>query len=459
MNMMKRWFGMSAPVSPRFYLLSGLGLMLVRCIGDSTVLFAMAGTRAFEFWNPAIYISPFLTHRAELLKEMMGGSDAAQIAVGVLALWALPFAWIGVSMSMRRARDGGQSLWLGLLFLIPVVNLLLIAALCVLPSRPAASPAPAETSSESTGMLKSALIAIAWAAGFGLLVALASIFLLGNYGSALFVAGPVVMGAIGGWQVNRPRYRGYKAGLLVGTLSAVLCFSLLILLALEGLICLLMVAPLGLGLTLMGAVIGTGLAKAGSTRAPVGALANALPIIGLTETAAPPPLEVYAVVSEIQIDAPPEAVWPNVIGFSELPPPSDWVLKTGISTPLRARIDGEGVDAVRYCEFTTGPFVEPITVWEPPTRLAFDVSSQPDPMQEWSPWEEVYAPHLEDTMLSQRGEFSLERTESGGTLLRGTTWYTLDLSPSIYWRVWSDFVVHRIHVRVLDHIKDLSEPA
>jgi hypothetical protein len=188
-------------------------------------------------------------------------------------------------------------------------------------------------------------------------------------------------------------------------------------------------------------------------------MAIMLPIIGLTETAAPPPLPVYAVVSEIQIDAPPEAVWPNVIGFSELPPPSDWVLKTGISTPLRARIDGEGVGAVRYCEFTTGPFVEPITVWEPPTRLAFDVSAQPDPMQEWSPWEEVYAPHLEDTMLSQRGEFRLERTEGGGTLLRGTTWYTLDLAPTSYWRVWSDFVVHRIHLRVLKHIKALSEPA
>jgi hypothetical protein len=114
------------------------------------------------------------------------------------------------------------------------------------------------------------------------------------------------------------------------------------------------------------------------------------------------------------------------------------------------------VGAVRYCEFTTGPFVEPITVWDPPNRLAFNVIEQPEPMHEWSPYEEVYAPHLHDTMLSQRGQFELIEKD-GQTLLRGTTWYTLDLAPGSYWRLWSDFVVHRIHMRVLQHVKDLSE--
>ena len=113
--------------------------------------------------------------------------------------------------------------------------------------------------------------------------------------------------------------------------------------------------------------------------------------------------------------------------------------------------------AVRYCEFTTGPFVEPITVWDPPHTLAFNVIEQPQPMAEWSPYEVVYAPHLENTMLSQHGQFQLIATDDGGTLLRGTTWYTLDLAPGAYWRLWSDFVVHRIHNRVLRHVKQLSE--
>jgi hypothetical protein len=78
-------------------------------------------------------------------------------------------------------------------------------------------------------------------------------------------------------------------------------------------------------------------------------------------------------------------------------------------------------------------------------------------MQEWSPYEDVYAPHLHDTIMSQRGEFQLIPADGGGTTLRGTTWYTLDLSPSPYWHLWSDAVVHRIHSRVLKHIKGLTE--
>jgi hypothetical protein len=46
-------------------------------------------------------------------------------------------------------------------------------------------------------------------------------------------------------------------------------------------------------------------------------------------------------------------------------PPPVWIYGLGVAYPLRARIEGEGVGAVRHCEFTTGAFVEPITAWEP----------------------------------------------------------------------------------------------
>src|SRR5437764_9190538 len=110
-------------------------------------------------------------------------------------------------------------------------------------------------------------------------------------------------------------------------------------------------------------------------------------------------------MSSIEIDAPTERVWQNVIGFSELPEVPKWFFRLGIAYPVRARIEGSGVGAVRRCEFSTGPFVEPITAWEPPSRLAFDVQSQPAPMTEWSPYRHVHPPHLDGTMRSRRGEF------------------------------------------------------
>ncbi|MGI9457920.1 MAG: hypothetical protein ACR2NU_15250 [Aeoliella sp.] len=41
--------------------------------------------------------------------------------------------------------------------------------------------------------------------------------------------------------------------------------------------------------------------------------------------------------------------------------------------------------------------------------------------------------------------------------LTGTTWYALDLAPHGYWQVWTDSIVHRIHLRVLRQIKKVSE--
>ncbi len=119
--------------------------------------------------------------------------------------------------------------------------------------------------------------------------------------------------------------------------------------------------------------------------------------------------------------------------------------------------EGSGVGAVRYCEFSTGPFVEPITAWEPPHRLAFDVAEQPHPMRELSPWGAITPPHLEETLHCRRGEFRLVALPDGRTRLEGRTWYAMDLWPQAYFKLWADDLIHRIHVRVLDHIESLAE--
>lgn len=165
------------------------------------------------------------------------------------------------------------------------------------------------------------------------------------------------------------------------------------------------------------------------------------------------------VMSVVEVDAPPVAVWPQVVAFTDLAPPDEWVFRLGIAYPRHARIDGRGVGAVRHCEFSTGAFVEPITAWEEPTRLAFDVASSPPPMHEWSPYATVHAPHLLDGLRSRRGEFRLVPLAGGRTRLEGRTWYELDMSPQPYWTLWSDALIHAIHGRVLAHIKASAEAA
>jgi hypothetical protein len=133
------------------------------------------------------------------------------------------------------------------------------------------------------------------------------------------------------------------------------------------------------------------------------------------------------------------------------------VFRAGIAYPMRAEIRGEGVGAVRYCVFSTGAFVEPITRWEPERRLSFDVAAQPRPLQEWSPYANVAPPHLDGYFRSRRGEFRLVALPDGRTRLEGSTWYEMRLEPAAYWVLFGDAFISRIHRRVLVHIATNAE--
>jgi hypothetical protein len=85
--------------------------------------------------------------------------------------------------------------------------------------------------------------------------------------------------------------------------------------------------------------------------------------------------------------------------------------------------------------------------------LAFDVESQPAALQELSPYGDISAPHLREFFRSTKGEFRLVRLEGGRTRLEGTTWYELHIYPLFYWRPASEWIVARIHERVLHQIE------
>jgi hypothetical protein len=135
------------------------------------------------------------------------------------------------------------------------------------------------------------------------------------------------------------------------------------------------------------------------------------------------------------------------------------MFRAGIAYPIRAEMRGTGVGAERHCVFSTGSFVEPIEVWDAPHLLKFSVISNPAPMEEWTPYSHIDTPHLHGFLVSEGGQFLLTPLPNGGTRLEGTTWYQHGLWPSQYWRVWSDAIIHKIHLRVLRHIRDEVETA
>ena len=216
-----------------------------------------------------------------------------------------------------------------------------------------------------------------------------------------------------------------------------------------------MAAPLAAALGALGGWLAYAMANSGIPARGLPALLL-LPSATLTwDFKATPP--VYQVQSSIDVAAPPEQVWKYVIAFPQLPEPTEWFFHAGLAYPIRAHIDGSGPGAVRYCEFSTGPFVEPIQVWDEPRLLRFSVTENPAPMRELTLYPNVEPKHLHGYMVSKQGQFRLTALASGHTLLEGTTWYQHGLWPAPYWRWWSDAIIHRIHLRVLNHIRDLAE--
>ncbi len=449
-------FGVRAAVTRREYVTAGVLLFALKYAVDLALSIGFAEHPL----GPVAYFNPVLSQRLQALGQYPDALPPVMLA------WALPFIWIGVSMSARRAVDAGRSVWWSLVFFVPVLNYLLIAGLSAAPSSDRGA-LPAELrevsgsrrSGEESALerLRVAAVSAIVAGIFGFLAVSFSVIGVGDYGSALFIGGPFVLGVIAGVLLNRSQRHSITATIAIGALGVTFSGGLMLLTALEGVLCLAMAAIPAYPLAILGALLGRAFAGGRRPEQPTLSMVVAWPVLALLPSAPSERFPVRAAVSAIEIDAPPERVWPNVIGFSPLPPPSEWLMRAGVACPLSARIEGEGVGAVRYCEFTTGPFVEPITTWEPPYRLAFDVTAQPPSMREWSPYEVVHAPHLVGGVESLRGEFRLTRLPGERTRIEGTTWYRLKMAPQPYWGLYSDYAIHVIHQRVLRHIRDLSE--
>jgi hypothetical protein len=229
--------------------------------------------------------------------------------------------------------------------------------------------------------------------------------------------------------------------------------------ALDGILCLLMALPLTMLLILLGAGLGYLIAnkmdKRLSDKLPLLILIGFPLLVGFEEKLPKSP-RTHQVVTTIEVDAPIQEVWDEVVAFEKITEPPEGIFKLGIAYPIEARIEGSGVGAVRYCIFSTGPFIEPITKWEEPNLLCFDVTSSPPPMDELSPWGKITTPHLQNTIVSEKGQFRLTGGD-GKTILEGTTWYHQNIYPDIYWSKISSTIIHWIHLRVLNHIKQCAE--
>ena len=437
------------------YFLSGLFLALLKYVVDRSVALHFG-----EDWPLSTYVLPSQRWSIFHLGHNQPGF--------YLLLWtiAIPFFWVAVALTLRRLRDaGGQAAWIFLLFL-PLANLALFLWLSIAPSQPSVDASDAEPD-EAAAKPKPYLsvLGVVVATAIGIALVLFSTQTLAEYANGLFLGVPFVAGFIASWFLNATAVQSRALTSKVSAITVVLIGLTLIGFRYEGLICLMMAVPLAVPFAIAGGLVSREILRRCNRhtgQSTFAACVAIVPLIMLVEYCAGFEPPVTPVVSSITIDAPVSVVWKNVISFAPLEPPTlsspgGWFFHAGIAYPKVATIVGSGAGAVRYCRFSTGDFVEPITVWDENRLLAFNVASEPPALDELSPWK-IKPPHLErNYMRSLHGQFRLVALNDHQTLLEGTTWYQDYFWPQFYWQRWSDIIVHKIHMRVLDHIKTESE--
>lgn len=473
LNSFTRLWSPSGTVNRGTYALVGLlGFALKHNLDRFVASFAFhRHWGVFNYWIPVRDVARI---------TQLPRSEAVFLAT-MVAL-SLPFIWLGVSMTMKRLRGAGLPPQLVAFFFLPFLNLAFFLVLCLVPEKQNVARAPSSASADATPLflaqqhatehssvrqilpesaLGSAAISVLITVPFGLATAWLGTQILANYGWGLFVALPFIMGLTAALIYGARRPRSVAAQIGVACLSVGLLGLALMGLAFEGLICIAMAVPLALPLAIFGGLCAYAIQKQRRFRtdapAYIAMLLLITPGIEWMEHAIARPSPVFDVRSSLDIQAPPERVWDKVIAFTEIPAPTEWIFRAGIAYPIRAEMFGTGVAAVRHCVFSTGAFVEPIQVWDAPHRLKFSVTANPAPMQEWTPYPHVDPPHLHGFLISEGGQFLLTPLPNGATRLEGTTWYHHGLWPSAYWTLWSNEIIHRIHLRVLNHIREEAE--
>ena len=259
-----------------------------------------------------------------------------------------------------------------------------------------------------------------------------------------FIIIPLVIGIISAWfwrklNLTSGHLINYS---IINTFCAILLSAIFLK---EGVICLIIVSPLLWTFITIGAYLGRSIFKKNNKTLNVSVISLLL-FIFLSDATSKHEYE-NMVSDTIVVNAPPNKVWKNVVAFKRIKKKNNfWLFRIGLPSPMETTVDGYYKGSGRKCIFSNGYVLgENISTYEPGKDLVFDITNQPRD------------PEIMNHLDLLRGEFLLKDNGNGTTTLTGNSWYKLYVFPSWYYDLWTQSIVRNVHLRVMEHIKELSE--
>ncbi|MDT6939393.1 SRPBCC family protein [Brucella pseudogrignonensis] len=166
-----------------------------------------------------------------------------------------------------------------------------------------------------------------------------------------------------------------------------------------------------------------------------------------------------AVTTVIDIAASPDIVWQQTAEIRNVRADElSWTFShgiVGVPQPVDARLEGEGVGAVRQLEWTRGvKFQEIITQWEENRLLAWDFNFGPESIPA------AVEAHIDvdsSYLKLTNGDYQLETLPNGHTRLTLTTRYRIATPINFYCDFWGKVFLNDFHGVVLKVIRDRSQ--
>jgi hypothetical protein len=166
-----------------------------------------------------------------------------------------------------------------------------------------------------------------------------------------------------------------------------------------------------------------------------------------------------SVTTVVDIAAPASAVWQNTVEIRHVRPAElPWTFShavVGVPQPVDARLEGHGVGAIRYLEWSQGVhFQEHITEWSQDRLLGWRFHFEPGSI----PAEvERQIKVNSDYLHLFKGSYQLEPLPNGHTRVTLTTEYRIATPINGYCAWWGDIFLNDFHGAVLKVIQERSE--
>jgi hypothetical protein len=438
---------LSKPIRPLLYPVVAAALLAIQ-YGYVALCFRIANAPLEPDAN--FWVTPI----PKLMDALLPTQPAAiNIGFGVALVCSL---LLGI-VSFRRANVAGHSHWLALVAMVPTIQILAaIVVSLLIPSR----ITDADEQSAAASLIDKQQTLVGIAVGMTLIVAsvIISANMFGAYGLGLFMFTPFLVGFTTGYSVNTPQPRSKTRTGSAVTLAGLLGTLSLLMFALEGLMCILLIAPLAALLGLAGGLFGRAFALLRHHPGhPLYSVA-VLPLIFFADAAMPPAVVMTAQESFV-IAASPDAVWQSLTESRPVDQPPGLVGLSGLAYPIASHLSGDGIGALRTGMFSTGPVRERVTQWQPGRALAFRGESHAPAMEEMSPYRVVHAPHVSGYFDTLDTRFLLEPLANGRTRLTVSSRHILRIEPIPYWKPVAEWAIGQNMQRVLRDVAEHADSA